>query len=153
MKNIGILLFFSIFLSSCKTLEPLYLSEPLRVTYKEKLQYWQPIEISRLPRNAERIRSRLYESGGILFFSYKIDSNGVAREINIEKTMPENIITSEELIESMLIYPKFKPSRENHVKQPVKVYERMVFSSKNKSLVIPPDEMSDETVLIEFSSW
>lgn len=140
-----------VLVSSCKTLEPLYLDSIKNLGYKGKLDYWKPEKVGRLSRGATKIRNKLYDKGAIIFYSYKIDSNGIAREIKIERTIPSNFITTDELVNSKLIYPKFVATSSNTAKMPVKVYERMAFF-KNKNLMIPSDEMTDEDVIKEFSS-
>ena len=150
MKQILCIL-IALFLMSCKTIEPFYSSGLVNVGYKEKLNYWEPVRAIPLSSTAERIRQKLYRNNAILFYSYKIDSNGVVRELILDKTIPANLITTKELNVSMLVYSKFKPSNLNIESTPVFVNERIVFRADGNTLAIPPDEMSDEEVIEAFN--
>ncbi len=149
MKKLGLI--FILLLPACKTLEPVYLAEPISVGRDNVGQYWIPKRSNQASSIPSRIKYKLYANGGMIFYSYKVDSNGITRDVTLEKTIPANLITLEDFKKSKLYFSKFKPSKSNSSKQPVKVYARQVFSKSSKALIIPPSHLSDEEVIKDYS--
>jgi len=144
---------FTLVLAGCKTVEPKFYNEPIKVGYKEKYQYWQAYKKYSVSGEEKSVRNKLYESGGIIFYQYLIDSNGNAWGLQLMKTVPANLISQRELEESQLVYGKFRATASNTEKQTVRVFERLVFQKDSRSMAIPPDGLSDEEVVEQFGSW
>ena len=149
MKYIYFIIF--IFLLGCqsKNIEPSYKVKLISVGYTEKLKYWQPKPYSSR-NNSKVIRAKKkFVSQGkvIVIYEYFIDSSGNTQNINLLKTIPENVADTSVLMKANLIYPHWYPANTNKSLHPVKVTERLVLLP-DLSIAIPPDDMD----IVDFAS-
>ncbi len=142
-------MFTVLLLIGCKSTDdkPFYNTALIDAGYMAKLDYWQP-QVPKFSASStakyKETRKKLVSQGAVvLIYEYEIDSNGNTQNINLLKTIPDGIATNKDIIQSQLIYTKWKPTLKNHTNQPLKVKERLVLMP-NLSIAIPPD---DETIL------
>ncbi len=134
-------------LSACKSVpdEPYYAQPIVDVGYFGKFDYWDPVKgKNTLSTKTKSARKKLITKNlSVVIFEYEIDSNGNAHNLKLLQTIPDNLITQEDLENSRYAYEKFKPTPQNDGRIPVKVTERLLTTASG-ALSIPEDTQSIE---------